>query len=297
MIGPCRLFVAGDCVQNRTYCEVDVFGAQAYLGNPLAVVLDAQGLDAQQMQRFARWTNLSETSFVLAPTVPGADYQVRIFTPARELTFAGHPTLGSCHAWLEQGGTPRDATRIVQQCALGLVGLRREGARLAFRAPPLERTPVQEASLAPVLRALGLARAAVLAAQWLHSGQPWLALLADSAQTVLALEPNHEALKTQSLVGVIGPWREGQPEGGSERCEFEVRAFASSVGIEEDPVTGSLNAALAQWLIAEGHAPPQYVASQGARRQRAGRVYIESRKGEVWVGGACVTAVRGTVLL
>jgi len=284
-------------MQPRPYCEVDVFGAQAYLGNPLAVVMDARGLETQQMQQFARWTNLSETSFLLPPTAPGADYRVRIFTPAREFPFAGHPTLGSCHAWLSHGGTPQAATQIVQQCAVGLVRLRRDGTRLAFCAPPLQRAPIDDGTLAPVLRALRLPRSAVREAQWLDNGQRWLGILVDSEQTVLALEPDHTALKSLALVGVIGPRTEDCPEGAVERYDFAVRAFTAAVDIAEDPVTGSLNAALAQWLIAQGLAPARYVVSQGVRLQRRGQVFIEWCEGEVWVGGNCVTGVEGTVRL
>jgi len=284
-------------MQPRPYLEVDVFGTQPYLGNPLAVVTDAQGLDVQQMQQFARWTNLSETTFLVAPTHPEADYQVRIFTPSRELPFAGHPTLGSCHAWLAQGGAPRATKHIVQQCALGLVRLRRDGTRLAFCAPSMRRTPIDEAALVPVLSALGLAKGAVQKAQWLDNGPLWLGLLVDNAQTVLALEPNHAALTSLGLVGVIGPCKGAAAIGSTEPCDFEVRAFASAAGVAEDPVTGSLNAALAQWLISEGLAPVRYVVSQGARLQRRGQLFIEQQEGEVWVGGNCFTCVRGTVQL
>jgi len=284
-------------MQPRPYLEVDVFGTQPYLGNPLAVVTDAQGLDVQQMQQFARWTNLSETTFLVAPTHPEADYQVRIFTPSRELPFAGHPTLGSCHAWLAQGGAPRATKHIVQQCALGLVRLRRDGTRLAFCAPSMRRTPIDEAALVPVLSALGLAKGAVQKAQWLDNGPLWLGLLVDNAQTVLALEPNHAALTSLGLVGVIGPCKGAAVIGSTEPCDFEVRAFASAAGVAEDPVTGSLNATLAQWLISEGLAPVRYVVSQGARLQRRGQLFIEQQEGEVWVGGNCFTCVRGTAQL
>jgi PhzF family phenazine biosynthesis protein len=284
-------------MQPRPYIEVDVFGARPYLGNPLAVVVDARGLDPPQMQRFARWTNLSETTFLMPPTHPEADYQVRIFTPNRELPFAGHPTLGSCHAWLTQGGQPRLATQIVQQCALGLVRLRRDGERLAFCAPPMQAAPIDEGALIPFLDALGLSRQAVRKAQWLNNGPLWLGLLVDGAQTVLSLQPDHAALQPLGLVGVIGPREAPKAIGSAEPGDFEVRAFASAAGVPEDPVTGSLNAALAQWLIAEGVAPPCYVVSQGARLQRNGKLYIELREGDVWVGGGCATCVQGTVQL
>ena len=284
-------------MQPRPYIEVDVFGTQPYLGNPLAVVADARGLDPPQMQRFARWTNVSETTFLMPPTHPEADYQVRIFTPNRELPFAGHPTLGSCHAWLGQGGKPRMATQIVQQCALGLVRLRSDGKRLAFCAPPMRAAPIDDGALTPVLGALGLSRQAVRKAQWLDNGPLWLGLLVDGAQTVLSLQPDHAALQPLGLVGVIGPREVDKAIGATDSGDFEVRAFASAAGVPEDPVTGSLNAALAQWLIGEGRAPARYLVAQGTRLGRAGRVHVAAADGQNWIGGECVTCVDGTVLL
>jgi len=274
----------------RRYAEIDVFTKQPYLGNPLAVVLDGAGLDDATMQRFARWTNLSETCFLLAPDDAAADYRVRIWTPGGELPFAGHPTLGSCHAWLAAGGVARAPDEVVQQCGVGLVRVRRDGARLAFEAPPLRREAVDDAALAPVLDALGLRRGQLRAVAWLDNGPRWLGLLLDSAAAVLALEPDHAALKALGVkVGAIGA------HDATSGCAFEVRAFAAAIGIPEDPVTGSLNASLAQWLIGEGIAPPRYVAAQGTRLERAGRVHIERRDGAVWVGGASVGCVEGRV--
>ena len=278
----------------RRYAEIDVFTEQPYLGNPLAVVLDGAGLDEATMQRFACWTNLSETCFLSAPDDAAADYRVRIWTPGGELPFAGHPTLGSCHAWLAAGGAPRHADAIVQQCVVGLVRVRRDGERLAFEAPPLRREAVDDAALAPLLAALGLQRGQLRAAAWLDNGPRWLGLLLGSAAAVLALEPDHAALKALGVkVGAIGAHDAGESSG----CAFEVRAFAAAIGIAEDPVTGSLNASLAQWLIGEGIAPPRYVAAQGTRLERAGRVHIERRDGVVWVGGASVGCVEGRVRL
>jgi len=274
----------------RRFRQVDVFSAQPYRGNPLAVVLDGEGLGDAQLQQFARWTNLSETTFMLPPTDPAADYRVRIFTPGGELPFAGHPTLGSCHAWLAAGGQARGDT-VVQECAVGLVRVQRDGDRLAFEAPPLRRSAAEPALLAEVLAALGVEPMQVRAAQWLDNGPQWLGLLLDSAASVLALEPDHAALKSLPKVGVIGPHLTGSD------CAFEVRGFAASVGVAEDPVTGSLNASLAQWLITDGLAPARYVAAQGARLQRSGRVHIEQRDGVVWVGGASVICIEGSVLL
>ncbi len=273
------------------FTQVDVFGSSALDGNPLAVVHGADALSEAQMQAFARWTNLSETTFLLEPTEAGADYRVRIFTPAGELPFAGHPTLGSCHAWLEEGGLPRSATEVVQQCGIGVVRIRRDGSRNAFAAPPSRSEPVPGALLDQVLAALGASRDQLRASQWLDNGPKWLGLLLDSSATVLALKPDHAALKGLAKVGVVGPHAAGA------ECQFEVRAFAAQLGVNEDPVTGSLNASLAQWLIGSGIAPESYVAAQGACMQRAGRVHIAREAGTVWVGGRSVSCVRGELRL
>ena len=274
---------------DRKFTQVDVFTDTPLLGNPLAVVHDAQGLSDAQMQAFARWTNLSETTFLLPPAEAAADYRVRIYTPGGELPFAGHPTLGSCHAWLQAGGVARSADEVVQQCGVGLVRIRRDGARLAFAAPPSRVADVDDALLAPVLAALGVSRSKLVAAQWLDNGPQWLGLLLDDAATVLAIEPDHHALKGLAKVGVVAPHAAGAD------CQFEVRAFAASIGVPEDPVTGSLNAGLAQWLIGRGAAPASYVAAQGARVGRAGRVHIAHEGATLWVGGASVSVVRGEV--
>ena len=304
----------------RSYKQVDVFTGTPYLGNPLAVVLDGSDLSDADMQRFARWTNLSETTFVLPPTQPEADYRVRIFTPGGELPFAGHPTLGTCHAWLQAGGKPKAAQFIVQECKVGLVNIRREGNRLAFGAPPLKRTAPSPALLAQIAKALGLKAPQIKTAQMLDNGTVWLGLLLDSPQTVLELTPNFLELKNLGhKVGVVGVEsapaatgliarsnREARAFSGtasttstaSTAPEVEVRGFAPHLGVNEDPVTGSLNASLAQWLIAEGHAPERYIAAQGTCMDRAGRVYIErDASGQVWVGGESVTCIDGTVTL
>lgn len=276
----------------RRFDQLDVFSATALGGNPLAVVHAAQGLDDARMAAFARWTNLSETSFLLPPTAPGADYRVRIFTPGGELPFAGHPTLGSCYAWLAAGGTPQAVGRVVQQCGIGLVRLRRDGNALAFEAPALHCEPADDALLQPVCAALGLQRTQLRAASWLDNGPRWLALLLDSAAAVLAVRPDHARLKTLAKVGLVGP----QPTGVD--TAFEVRAFASMLGVDEDPVTGSLHAGLAQWLIDLGHAPTRYVAAQGAALGRAGRVRLErDDDGRIWVGGDVTPCIRGEVEL
>jgi PhzF family phenazine biosynthesis protein len=277
-------------VTARRFTQVDVFTDMPLLGNPLAVVHDAEGLSDAQMAAFARWTNLSETTFLLPPTSPEAHYRVRIFTPGGELPFAGHPTLGSCHAWLEAGGGwPNAPQEIVQECGVGLIRIRRDGERKAFAAPALNRRDATDAELSPVLAALGLQRGGLQAAQWLDNGPVWLGLLLDSAATALALTPDHAALKTLPKVGVIAP----QPTGND--TQFEVRAFAASTGVPEDPVTGSLNASLAQWLIATGAAPSIYVAAQGTQLGRRGRVHLERIGEQVWVGGQSVVCVRGEV--
>ena len=279
----------------RPFQQIDVFTETPYRGNPLAVVLDGTGLSTEEMQEFTNWTNLSEATFLLPPTQPGADYRVRIFCPGRELPFAGHPTLGSCHAWLEAGGKPRGREFIVQECKVGLVRLRRDGARLAFAAPPLKRSAPSPTVLAQVAAALGLKASHVIAAQTLDNGPVWLSLLLDSPQTVLRLAPDHTQLKTLGhKVGVAAAYRE--PAGAE--VQLEVRGFVAPLGIPEDPVTGSLNASLAQWLIEEGHMPERYVAAQGACLSRAGRVHIErDGAGQVWVGGQSVTCIAGSVTL
>ena len=274
----------------RRFTQVDVFTTEPYLGNPVAVVLDADGLGDDAMQRFARWTNLSETTFVLPPESPEADYRVRIFTPGRELPFAGHPTLGTCHAWLEAGGEPRAGDAIVQECGAGLVPIRRSDAGLAFAAPALLRSgEVEEELLERVARMLRVERAAMRDAQWVDNGPGWIGVLMEDPAAVLALEPQYDELD----VGVVAPYPAGSPEA------FEVRAFTYKDGaVDEDPVTGSLNASLAQWLLATGRASAPYVARQGTALGRAGRVHVsQDADGAVWVGGGTVSCVRGEVAL
>jgi len=274
----------------RPFAQVDVFTTEPYRGNPVAVVLDGDGLAEESMRRFANWTNLSETTFVLPPESPEADYRVRIFTPSLELPFAGHPTLGTCHAWLEAGGSPRGDGVIVQECGAGLVPIRRAAAGLAFAAPPLIRSgPVEDGMVARVARMLRIDREAMVDAQWADNGPGWVAVLLESPAAVLALEPAFDELD----VGVVAPYPPGSPEA------FEVRAFTHKNGaVDEDPVTGSLNASLAQWLLATGRARAPYVARQGTALGRAGRVHVDQDgEGAVWVGGGTVTCVRGEVAL
>ena len=282
-------------MQQRAFKQVDVFTETPYLGNPLAVVLDGTGLSDAEMQHFAQWTNLSETTFLLPPSDDKADYRVRIFTPGGELPFAGHPTLGSCHAWLEAGGKPKQRDFIVQDCKHGLVKLRRDGKRLAFAAPSMKRSAPSPAVLAQVAAALGVQASQVIAAQSLDNGPVWLSMLLDSPQTVLKLSPNHMQLKALGhKVGVAARY----PDGDTSGVNLEVRAFAAPVGITEDPVTGSLNASLAQWLMDEDHMPTRYLAAQGTCMERAGRVHVErDSAGQVWIGGVSTTCIDGSVTL
>jgi len=272
----------------RSFAEVDVFTDVPFRGNPLAVVIDAEGLTDEQMQRFANWTNFSETSFLLPPTDPAADYRVRIFTTTTELPFAGHPTIGSCHAWLGNGGKPQHDGEIVQECAIGLVTIKPEGDQLAFAAPPLIRGGALDSStLDEAVAALGINRGAVVDSAWIDNGPGWLGLLLGSADEVLALKPHDTPLK----IGVIG----AHPDGAD--AAYEVRAFFPADGKTfEDPVTGSLNASAAQWLIGSGRFTPPYIATQGTALGRAGRVSITTDSTHhVWVGGGAVTCVHGTV--
>jgi len=311
----------------RRFKQVDVFTDKPYLGNALAVVLDGAGLSDADMQRFAAWTNLSETTFVLPPTreaaAAGADYQVRIFTTAYEMPFAGHPTLGTCHAWLESGGKPKDPARIVQQCKVGLVPLQRVGTRLAFAAPALQRKDAADALCQALPDALGIAPDRLRAAQHLTNGPQHFGVLLDSVETVLAVQPNWSKVKALmalhgfSGLGVAARYEGAAPAALISRSNREARAFGGRSdavpaeqepdlevrfffdrgdGVGEDPITGSFNASLAQWLIAEGHAPQRYLAAQGTCIGREGRVHIaQDDSGQVWVGGNTVTCIHGSV--
>ena len=272
------------------FTQVDVFTATPLKGNPLAVVHGADALSEAQMQALARWTNLSETSFLLRPSDPAADYRVRIFTPERELPFAGHPTLGSCHAWLAAGGAPR-AEVVVQECGVGLVRIRRDGKRLAFAAPPTRHGgAVEPALVEQIARSLRLPTSALRATQWVDNGPGWIAALLGSRDELLAIDPDYIAMRGLHL-GVVAPWTGGD-------AQFEVRALIPThAGGYEDPVTGSLNASLAQWLVGAGLAPPHYVASQGSAIGRAGRVFVDQVGSDLWIGGDCVSCVQGTLSL
>lgn len=274
----------------RTFRLVDVFGTDPFTGNPLAVVADADGLSAEEMQAITRWLNLSETAFLLPPTDPGADYRVRIFTLAHELPFAGHPTLGSAHAWLEAGGQPRRDGAIVQECGAGLVTIRRDAGRLAFAAPPLLRSgQPSEAEIVQVAEVLQIDRDAIVDAAWADNGPGWIAVMLASAEAVLAVEPSrHQPGRID--IGLVGPHAPGG------ETAFEIRAiFSDGQGaLIEDPVTGSLNASVGQWLFASGRATGRYVAAQGTRLGRTGRIHVEQdAKGQVWVAGATRTLFSG----
>lgn len=278
-------------MRERWFKQVDVFGSSPYLGNPVAVVLEGQDISDQAMQQFARWTNLSETTFLMPPTIAGADYRVRIFTPNGEIPFAGHPTLGSCHAWLEAGNRPRTPGTVLQECEIGIVTLHANAGLAAFEAPQLRRSgPLDDATLTQAVTALGLRIDQVRDHAWVDNGPGWLGLLLADAETVLSLKPDNAALGSLR-VGVIGPYED------TSEADFEVRAFVPALGIAEDPVTGSLNAGLAVWLIGAGLAPDRYVVSQGTAVGRKGRVRIFQRDGGIWVGGESVTCVDGSVRL
>ena len=274
----------------RPFRLIDVFGTAKLTGNPLAVIADAEGLTTEEMQAIAGWLNFSETAFLLPPTDPSADYRVRIFTMAHELPFAGHPTLGSAHAWLEGGGRPQRDEAIVQECGLGLVTIRRDGDRLAFAAPPLLRdgTP-DEAEIAQVAGLLRIDRAAIVDAAWADNGPGWIAVMLESAAAVLAVEPSRHHPE-QIDIGIVGP----HVPGGE--TAFELRALFTDAqgGLIEDPVTGSLNASVGQWLFASGRASGSYVAAQGTRLGRTGRIHVsQDDAGQVWVAGATRTLFDG----
>lgn len=275
---------------NRPFTLVDVFGTQAFTGNPLAVVAQAEGLTREDMQRITRWLNLAETTFLLAPTHPDADYRVRIFCRSHELPFAGHPTLGTCHAWLEAGGSPKRSGTIVQECGAGLITLRHDADGLAFTAPPLIRGgPPSAEDLAEVAAVLRIDRAAIVDAAWADNGPGWIAVLLDSATAVLAVEPAHHHHRHIDI-GIVG----AHPPGGD--AAFELRAIHSVPGgaLTEDPVTGSLNASVGQWLFATGRAEHRYIAAQGTRVDRTGRIVVtQDEQGQVWVGGKTLTLFAG----
>lgn len=280
-----------ESVAGRPFAQVDVFTNRPMLGNPVAVVLSSDGLSTEDMHAFTAWTNLSEATFVGPATTPEADYAVRIFCPGRELPFAGHPTLGTAHAWLEAGGVPQ-ADVIVQECGAGLVRIRRDGGLLSFASPPLVRSgPLDESDVERIALGLGLDRSEILDHQWCDNGPGWRTVLVESAELVRRVVPQADVLAGLD-VGIVGMC------GSDEECDVEVRAFfPGNQGLVEDPVTGSLNAAIGQWLTGSGRLPASYVAAQGSVLGRSGRVFVERIDDTVWVGGNCVSVIRGTTTL
>ena len=271
----------------RPFSQVDVFSTEPLKGNPVAVVHDADGIGEEEMRRFAHWTNLSDTTFLLTPTDPAADYRLRIFTPSEELPFAGHPTIGSAHAWLEAGGVPRSDDELLQECGAGLLRIRR-GERLAFAAPPLLRDgPVADDERARILTALALEDDDLVDLSWGDNGPGWVVAMLRDAEAVLAVRPDWSAFGDLDI-GVVGAYPPGS------ECAVEVRAFCPSIGVVEDPVTGSLNASIGQWLAGD-RLPTSYVASQGTVLGRAGRVHVEKEGDTVWVGGDAATTIKGAV--
>jgi PhzF family phenazine biosynthesis protein len=288
-----RPYNAGTLTMELTFRQVDVFATEPFRGNPLAVIVGADELSDAQMAQIANWTNLSETTFLLRPTQPDADYRVRIFTPQTELPFAGHPTLGSAFVWQSLGKASKSDV-IIQECGVGLVPVRKQADRLAFAAPSRRRSgPVEQDDLAHALRALRLVSQDILDAQWVDNGPGWMALRLRSRRDVLAVQPDWQALKGH-YVGIVGPW--DSVHDGTD-AQFEVRAFVGDGQGWEDPVTGSLNAGIAQWLIESGIAPTQYVARQGAALRRAGQIFVEKVVDDIWIGGNVVTRVFGTITI
>ena len=267
---------------DRRFRQVDVFGVDSFSGNPVAVILDSDGLTDNDLRAFSAWTNLSECTFLYPPTDSKADYRVRIFAQNTELPFAGHPTLGTARAWLDAGGVSSQPNLIIQECAAGLVPIRIEGDILAFNAPPRIRSgPVAEDLLNSLIEILGITRDQVVDSEWLDNGPGWVGILLDSAESVLKIRPNASAHPGRWDIGVIGPHKTGS------EFAFELRAFFTegSEPLREDPITGSLNASAAEWLLFKNRVAAPYVASQGSAIGRNGRVYISEDDGKIWVGG------------
>ena len=278
----------------RRFIQCDVFASTATKGNGLAVVVDADGLSDAQMQDFAAWTNLAETTFLLPPTDPPADYRVRIFTPTKEMLFAGHPTLGSCAAWLHCGGVPRDADVIQQECAIGLVPIDMRGAVPAFVAPPTQVAPLPPEALTRLTTALGIGRNDVIRAAALSNGPEWQVLELTDAQAVLDVDAGAVRWPEYQGVSLLGAYPPGA------ECDFEIRNVSPSSGMAEDPITGSLNAAVARWMHQDGRLRGDIVVAQGTKLGREGRVYIRTDHEDpdrVLIGGVSQIVIEGVVTL
>ena len=279
-------------MRKRRFMQCDVFTSTPTKGNGLAVVVDGDGLTAEQMQAFAAWTKLAETTFLLPPITPEADYRVKIYTPAREMLFAGHPTLGSCACWLASGGKPRKAGVVRQECGVGIVDIDTSGSVPAFAAPPTKISPLPAERLSKITSALGLSSDRIVRTALLSNGPEWQALQLASAQDVLAVDSSKIRYPEFVGVGLIG----AHPPGSE--CAHEVRMLGASAG-GEDPVTGSLNAALAHWMFGEGLWRDPVVIAQGTCVGREGRLHIhrDVGTGTIWVGGNTIQMIEGTLTL
>ncbi|MCG6888568.1 MAG: PhzF family phenazine biosynthesis protein [Gammaproteobacteria bacterium] len=280
-------------MQQRRFIQCDVFTPTPTLGNALAVVVDGEGLSDTQMQTFAAWTNLAETTFMLPPSVPEADYRLRIFTTAREMLFAGHPTLGSCAAWLHSGGQPKQPGLVRQECAIGIVDIDISDPQLpAFVAPPTAIRPMQDSNFAAIVDVLEIPQECILHTAELDNGPIWQAFQLDSAASVLALDSARVRWPQFKALGFIG----AHPDGGE--CQYEVRMLAPSSGMSEDPITGSLNSALAHWLQAEGRLQRAVTVAQGTKINRHGRVSMRPVGAtNVMIGGQTHILIEGSLWL
>jgi len=280
-------------MRSRRFIQCDVFTSEPTRGNGLAVIVDGDGLSVQQMQRFAAWTQLAETTFLMPPTDPGADYKVRIFTPAREIPFAGHPTLGSCAAWLQSGGQPKNAGTVKQECAVGIVTIDTTGQMPAFAAPPTRTTPMAEETRDKVVATLGIDPGRIVRTAQLDNGPVWQAFELRSAEDVLAVDATRVHHGNLQRIGLFG-----RHERGGD-CDYETRMLSSTSMNNEDPVTGSLNAAIACWMYGDGQWREPVTVAQGTRLDRLGRVYMrrDAANGTIWVGGQTCMLIEGTVTL
>jgi len=287
---------AGDSttMESRRFIQCDVFSPVPTQGNALAVVVDGQGLSDDQMRLFAAWTNLAETTFLFPPDDPAADYRVRILTPSREMPFAGHPTLGSCAAWLHTGGKPREAGVVRQECGVGIVEIDiSQKDELAFTAPPTTIQPMDSDQLEAIIETLEIPRGAILHTTHLDNGPVWQVLQLDSAENVLAVDSSRVRWPAYKYIGLIGAHSSGA------ECDYEVRMLAPSSGMSEDPITGSLNAAIAHWMQSDGRLPGPITVAQGTAIGRHGRVSIRPGKNSenIQIGGQVHILIQGTVNL